>query len=630
MVDKLDYKVVFGENDLSEYVVNRLNVNPTASDNVPIGNITISNSNPFNISYGMDVYFYLNYTSDVLFFGGYVDGIKSDERAGTTLISLKGFKGKTFGTEYSGKFRNDLANANARDLVIAIIQEKFPDWTYDTDSFPITDVEFLTKAYQDVKTSVIFDEIALRLNRQWWLDNNKKFFMRSRIYEDVSTVIDKDNITGSILDDIDDSRFGNVIKVLGSRFNVDHKEEFTPTGSPDEFELNNFPLNSTQVEYTDGTPISVSLEGVENYDDSSVYDAYFKPDIKKLKFNVNTSTINGDILIRYQTTSRVREELPVASSIESLNYEKSLTIDNENITTQEDAYEIAQRYADANSLPINIYTIPVFIKSNDYLTDLIPGKRAEVITDKFSGFYNIVEVNLSWNTRSGFVYAIRLNDVPLGAENRLNNLLFRINQRNEKELLSGEGVVKTLYWSGNMYIVMDNVSIESTDADDNTFILQDENITPAPDDRSLLSDSPTLPSTDPAAIMRDEFTTSKDIIYIDNLDLTFIERFLDDFFINDSSDGTRTKGLYALFSLNDEIISKLVFTGTTSYSQVEINIDSSHTNYILKVSINGTAWQTISPDVLTDLTLAGTNIYYKIINDSGTVLNLYDVQVKVK
>jgi len=630
MVDKLDYKVVFGENDLSEYVVNRLNVNPTASDNVPIGNITISNSNPFNISYGMDVYFYLNYTSDVLFFGGYVDGIKSDERAGTTLISLKGFKGKTFGTEYSGKFRNDLANANARDLVIAIIQEKFPDWTYDTDSFPITDVEFLTKAYQDVKTSVIFDEIALRLNRQWWLDNNKKFFMRSRIYEDVSTVIDKDNITGSILDDIDDSRFGNVIKVLGSRFNVDHKEEFTPTGSPDEFELNNFPLNSTQVEYTDGTPISVSLEGVENYDDSSVYDAYFKPDIKKLKFNVNTSTINGDILIRYQTTSRVREELPVASSIESLNYEKSLTIDNENITTQEDAYEIAQRYADANSLPINIYTIPVFIKSNDYLTDLIPGKRAEVITDKFSGFYNIVEVNLSWNTRSGFVYAIRLNDVPLGAENRLNNLLFRINQRNEKELLSGEGVVKTLYWSGNMYIVIDNVSIESTDADDNTFILQDENITPAPDDRSLLSDSPTLPSTDPAAIMRDEFTTSKDIIYIDNLDLTFIERFLDDFFINDSSDGTRTKGLYALFSLNDEIISKLVFTGTTSYSQVEINIDSSHTNYILKVSINGTAWQTISPDVLTDLTLAGTNIYYKIINDSGTVLNLYDVQVKVK
>lgn len=525
-----DFKITINGNDVSSYVLDRFNFITSANSTTSYGTLVIDSSCPFPITYGVDVDFYLNINdgSFLKIFSGFLKRRVYDRDNFRYTITANGHAKKTELTEYTGRFRQDLGNGNMKTIIQNIIDEKFPDWNYDDNSIPDTDITFLYKNYQDKKVNQIFNEFADSANRVWYVDENKTFFFIERSFTQVNSIIEKNiNTVGVTLDDQDDTRLANVVKVIGARFNVTDKQSFVGSGGTDEFTLENFPNASTGVQYRNNTDqLRVVLEGVEDYDSGTDYDAYFKPDVPSLKFNINT-VAGATLDVIYNFSSNIREEIPNAASVDLYGFEKVKRFDNDNISTPEEAFNIASNYAKAYSFLTQIYTVGVIPSSQTELEDWVIGNNVPFKIDGITSRYDIVQANISWGSNTGLSIRLNLNDVAKTNASMVSDLLARINQRSQTDLISGSSLVKTFYWGGNIFIDIENISMSEQSRLDGTFVMQDPEF--PPDGQSLMGGT---------SIMRDNYTTQEQIVFSQCSNDHFRERLLDDFLIHPASTAT--------------------------------------------------------------------------------------------
>lgn len=483
----LSYKLEVNDEDVSEYLIDNLRFTWTMTENVSEGTFYLDIDHPFAIKFGRDVAFYLKVDSYIKRFRGFVTRIRTDDNNNRVTVDVRGYAYKIRSTEYTGRFRDDLGNGNMKTIITNILDEKFPELTYDDDSIPDIDYDFLAKNFQDGNCGQIFDDFAELVSRIWYVDVNNKFYFISPTFTTISSVIIVgSNVHGRVIRDIDDTRFANIIKVYGKRFPVQSiQDDLIGDGTAQSFTLQEVPSASTQVQYEDGTRISTALEGAESYNDPELYDAYFKPDVPALQFNASTIS-GGTINVVNQTTSQIYDELPSAASIELHNLEKIKKFDSDNISSQQEAHDLAKSYLTENPGPVEVYTVSPWISTQAELEDWSTGNNTRFLSSTIDDSFNIVGEVITWNVNTGPSVALSLNNVPLAFGNRLADLLRRIYARDAREVASGSSIIKTLYWGGNVVLSLENFSIEEQNADDGTFCMQDPYV--PPDDRSLMTD----------------------------------------------------------------------------------------------------------------------------------------------
>lgn len=612
------YRITVGGNDITDYIVDRFQFSNTNSDAIPDGFFSTDDNSPFTLNYGDEVYFYITPEGGSEFkkFGGYITTQEGDAAVGRKRRRCVGFAQKAKITDFTGNFRDDQASGNMKDIIIAILDEKFPDWTYDDTSIPDIDIDFIVKRFNDADIDTIFDDFARRANRVWGVDKNKKFFFKSREFTEVSSIIQEAvNTWGNITEDIEDERFGNIIKVYGARFAVPVTDEFSGDGTKQEFTLSVFPTSAVKAEYTDGTVINMALEGAENYDDPNFFDAYCKPESRIVQFNVNTTSGTGNIIIRNEIFSQIREEIPFPDSIERNNgIEKTIKINDDKITTQEDAFEICKLYGEANGDPVTVFTVNTYIESQNDLEHFTSGNNVQFIKTNVDSRFNIVKDTVNGSKPGGINFSVSLNDTPVAAVQRLDSFLKRIRQREEKELFSGDIITKTFYWSGNIYIKVDSIAVDVQNADDGTFVMQESDF----DDRSLMEESPAG-----ASVMREDYLTAPVVSVVQNANNIFKHLFIDDFFI----DATNSNGVLdkdnAKYILDDtEILqSKTIQNDGSDYSSATLADFSSYSTVDVYVKNENTSFTLMTSATLI-MSSPGEDYKYKIENSSGSTFDV--------
>lgn len=621
MTMAVDEVLTVGGNDVTLKLAKTYSFNPTASKNLPFGSFNLHDSVANAPQYGDDVSFSLEDTSAFKIYGGIVTKVTYDRKLHVYRCLTEGYATMIRRTEYTGRFRDDAGNGNMKDIIIAILQEKFPTITYDDTSIPDIDYDFTSKSYQDKRCGELFDEYMELIGREWFVDENKKFWAIVRTYTDVTTTITEDvDNTGTVIQDTEDGKFGNVIKVFGAAYDTTVKEPFSGDGTAKEFTLSNFPNASTVVEYTDGTQISVTFEGMEDYNDSSEFDAYFKPDVPSIQFNSLTTVGSSNIEVRYAITQKIFEEIPDASSIAKYGFEQVVTISSDKINTQQEATDIAQTYVEAYSEILIVCNVPLLLKDQDRIEDWSVGNRVPFKKNDESLFtnYNIVEATYSRTKQSGRALTLRLNDVASAYASQLSYLLRRIKQREEKERLSGPFIQKTYYWGGDIYLSIENISMTEQDTDDGTFVLQDPWM--SPDSRSLLGGS---------AIMRDDYTTTATHEISYNPQSDFTEIFIDDWFIDSTSTGNLNTSTEE-YELDDTefLLSKPIVKGNGStFTKATITVTADDTGLTLQLKNANTSLTTVTDSVEYTFTTVGDEIQYKVLNNTGGTINVSVVSV---
>jgi len=476
-------KFLINEVNLSAYMVGNYNFRPTTNGSNGLGNINLSFESPITPNFGDEISFVTNIDSDFEVFGGIITGKITNESDNQFELKVEGFAALTRFTTYTGRFRDSSVNGNMRDIIIAILTEKFPTWTYDINSIPLIDYDFESKTIDNEYINSIFDTFAATMNLQWWVDKNKKFYFKSRTFttQDFTAEIGV-NVTGRPLYDEDDSNFANIIKVFGKRFPVTAKQFLSGDGTPQSYELDVFPSAATQLEYTDGTNISATLEGTDNYDDPAYFDAYFKPAVPSIQFNVNTVSAADNIIVINQFTARIEEEIAYADSIAKYGFEKVETIDDTNIESQDEAYNIAKNYGDTYSDVIPIYSVPIAFTSQTDMENAFIGNSITFISDRVNDRFNVVEWLISGGSSNFLTIALRLNGTLQNSFYLLQDLLRKMNKRADGGTGSGNIITLYNYLGGNIYVELTNLSLYEQDTDDGTFVMQNAQL----DNRSLM------------------------------------------------------------------------------------------------------------------------------------------------
>ena len=156
--------------DISSFLVDRSFFSPTASANIPRAVFYLDDNRTYTPIYGDEVYTYIKTVDSSTWdkrYGGFIT-VNADEKGQfKNQFSSSGFKQKAFDTDFTGRFRADSGNGNAVTIFKAIIDEKFPDWTYDDDSIPSTTVEYTAKAYDGENCGNLLNTIATALDRDW-------------------------------------------------------------------------------------------------------------------------------------------------------------------------------------------------------------------------------------------------------------------------------------------------------------------------------------------------------------------------------------------------------------------------------------------------------------------------------
>jgi len=618
----LSFDLSVDNTSVNDYLVDTMNCDFNLLDVFSSGmTFFLDVDNNYVIGYGDDVLLKLNIDSDFNFFGGFINGIVPSKDNFSIRYDVKSFGFKTTQTTYTGRFRADSGNGNMKTIIQNIIDEKFPDWSYDETSIPDIDIDFLVKNFQDERINNIFDTFAKRSDRIWFVDANKKFWFidKSSFSTTTSSIIRGVNTVGNIFKDVDDSRFANIIKVSGASFDVNARDSFSCTGTAEEFTLSNFPSGGINVEYSSGTQVSTVLEGAEDYDDSTIYDAYFKPDVPSLQFNVND--VNGATLyVNYKFSSRIFEELVDATSIEAYNYERVKRIDDDNIKTQEEAYNIAKNELAENSYVVDVYTVSVFPRTQTELEDWTVGKIISFDDGDGALLNYTMSVSLSWSKSNGFKLSLVFNNGPSSQNFMISSLLKRINQLNDRDYSSGSSIIKTLYWSGNIVVDLENLSLETMSTDDDTFRMQDPELVPSPNWLSMMGGT---------AVMRDDYTTgtTKAIALSVNSSNFFRERFLDSFLIDESSNGTLDRdNNYWILGAGETLESREFAKGESTYDKMTLTVSLGvgGTSYSLWVKNESSDWTSASSGSSTSLGVKSDGLKYRILNT-----DVYDIYINL-
>jgi hypothetical protein len=519
------FKIEINGTDVTDYVVSNGVITPNAVDRVSGGNFFIHIDCPTTPKEFDDAYFYVYYTSYFKKFGGVISTVVKDESNFRYAIEVKNYDWLAYRSEYTGVFRADTGKGNIKTIITDIITEKLPGVTWDTSSFPAVDSSYdiIYKTYQDKKPGDIFDELAVATKRTWWIDKDRVFYFKERSFTFYNNPIEYgENIIGLPIIDRDTSNYANIVKVFGAKITKEVVDTFSATGTLDQFTLSYYPSAVRSIEYTSGTKVSFTLEGADNYNTGS-YTSYLKPAVPAIKFNTVTSSGSNNIKVYYSVTDQIKEEFAYGAAIEEAGFEVVKRIDNQDISSQDEAFLIAKAEAES-SVAIDIVTANIKIENQDDVEQYSIGNSIPVSISSIDEAMDILEEQWSFSKSTGLNCRLRLNGSRKTSNDVLIDFLKRIKQRDDKENLSRSINIRYFYWGGNIYTELSKLSVEKQVTDEDAFELQEV----SQDYRSLMQE------TTGTVVMKEAYVSYEPgLILSHNQDNTYVENFLDDWYIDD-------------------------------------------------------------------------------------------------
>lgn len=562
---EVTFKVEVEGTDVTDYIINEGSFIPNAVDRVTTNNFYLHIDTPLVPQEFDDVSFYVKYDSYFKKFGGVISTVVKDEANFRYRIEVKSYDWLAYRTEYTGVFRADTGKGNIKTVVTDILTEKFPDATWDSSSFPDVDSEFniIYKTYTNRKVGDLFDELAQSTQRNWWFDKNFKFHFKERVYTFYNNpIIYGTNTIGQPIVDKDTTNYANIVKVYGAKLDKEYVDTFSGTGTLNAFTLTYFPTAVRSIEYTSGTKISYTMEGVTDYS-TTLYNAYLRPALPGIKFNTNTVSGTNNIKVYYNIIDQVYDEFGLGASIESSNIEVVKSINNEDITSQEEAFNIAKAEL-ANSVAIDIVTTQIRIENQDDVEQYSVGNNVPVQIGSINESLDILEENWRFSKSTGLTCTLRLNGSRRTDNDVLVDFMKRIKQKEDKEALSRGTTVRYFYWGGNIYLEFSKLSIESQQSDEDAFELQETN----QDYRSLMLE------TGGTVVMKEDYTLyPKEIILAHNYNNLYDERFMDNWYIKENPGVT----------LNSSSNRLEIASGTIAESR-EVFYDGDSSSYIRDIT----------------------------------------------
>lgn len=548
---KPNYFVEINELDISDFIVGSGFFTPSTKEKIKSGRVVLDSAISITLKRYNPISFYVQFDNKYKRFGGVISNVKYVQDDFIYIIEAKSFEWLAYETTYTGIFRDDAGKGNRRTIIEEILTEKFPGCTWDETSFPLisSDYDIIYKQYDNRKPAEIFDELLLSLNRDWWMDENYVFYAQERDYTQVNQPIEVGTETIGLPVIEINNRYANIVKVWGYKFSKYIKKEYSGTGAVDEFELDFVPDGSSDVEYSDGTQISVTMEGNEDYDDSAEYDAYFKTSDKKIKFNAATTIGSDNIIVKTRVYDQIRDEQFSATEIERVGREVVKEIRNENIQTPEEATQIAKNYINNYAKDLDIFRTQFNITTDDQLKDWKMGNSlpVDMKDGKGSNYTDLVEVNYSWSTSNGFLITSRFVDSPRTDSDVIQELINQIRLKDQAIDNATTNITRFFYFGANIVFGIQNISVELQDTD-GSFELQEVD----QDDRSWMTDGGTTPGGSAPAIMNEDYSTATKISLSSNTNNKFIESFLDEWFIDDST-ASLDENLALLLKCNDDL-----------------------------------------------------------------------------
>lgn len=613
--------------DCSDFIISNGNFVPNSKKKISYGRFVLDDSFIFTPKKFQTVYFYVEKDSKYKRFGGVISDVSYDKEEHSYTIDCKSFAWLLYNTKFTGIFRADSGKGNRKTIITDILTEKFPNITWDLTSFPdiSSDYDILYRIYNSNTCGIIFDELTSDIDRDWWIDENGKFFCKDMDYIEVNQPLSIGVNIGTFPIIEINNNYANIVKVLGAKFEKTITNTFSGTGSADEFDLDFYPGGSSDVYYDDDTVISVTMEGNENYDDSSVYDAYFKVSDKKLKFNVNTTIGTNNIIVKTIVYDQISEELPSPSEIERIGYEVVKEINNENIATQEEAYNIAKSYLDNYGNDQYLFVVDSIIRTDSDLENWKIGNSVPINLGDGEEYKNIIEEYWYWTNSSPISLRLRFTDFQKTDDDILQELINKISREENKISNSKTNITKYFYLGNNIIVAFQNISMQTQEYD-GRFEMQEHDF----DDRSLMSETGTIPGGT-AYIMReyDDYSGTISTEFSSNLNNKFQERFINDWFIHSSSGGTLNNGSYELGN-NEILLSKAIAKEyDKSFNFFEIDITGTLSNCTIYSSVDGgLTFTEVSENILYSYSNGTTDgVLYKIVAGAGGSGNISQVDI---
>jgi len=616
MTKKPKFKIEIESNDISQWVIVDNFLDTRTDDTVGQGVISLDLSYPFTLQNYEEIKFYLTFDSEVHLFTGIITSFRKDDDNKRYIVDFGNSSFRYLKKTATNKFRSDLGNGNAKTIVTSINDEYVPEITYDDTTIPDTTYEFLEQAYQNKYINEIYDFIAELLDRQWWVDKDKKLHLKTRDFPLVSEPITNANIIGSPTVDKDVSKFANYVSVDGAKIPVDRVDTGTVSIGSSEFSLTHVPASFVEILINDSRK-SIAKEGSPDYSDSTLYDGYIKVAEKKIKFN--TSTFDGDNgTVTYQTFNAVHDEVQDGASRDQYNITVEKTIENEEITSQADAFNIGQNYLNNYSQPLEIISLNVFISSQSQITNWQIGNKVPINFKEINGDYKIVGVRYNFGV-SGIYLEITTTDFPDTSSDLLKRLLLRVKKREEREKRGSDSIVKYFFWGGNLYFEVENISVRSQ------YQIGDKMIWGHPDVGRWGSSVWGAGST--SEPMTDLFTINSSNGFTDNFDK---DHWFADLGSSDSVFFDDSRGTGYEFAVGSSYFSNIVDKDESIYTRAKATAYGLGTSdYSIQLINSGTdQYFEAGTTEFQTLPSTGTNWKYKAINNGSGTSELTKVNIQ--
>lgn len=618
-------KIEIEGQDVSQYIVDNGFIDTNTTDRVATGNIFIDQNIPITINNFDQIKFYLNYTSDVLLFTGLITKITHEKEQFWYRVEIANASYRALKRTAVNKFRNDLGTGNARTIVTNLLTEYIPEFSYTTTTIPTTSFTFTEQLYANKYLNEIFDFISEILDREWWVDENVAFNMKTRDFPLVSEPIIKSNCIGALVVDKDISKMANYVTVDGARIPIDILDSGTlsvDTGAGGSvFNLTYTPEAIVEVIWANDRK-TLAKEGADNYDNSANYDGYIKLGRKQIKFN--DTTVAGSGTVKYQTFSIVHDELQDGASIDEHGITMEKVITDEDIVTQSDATSIAQNYLDNYSEPLQLLSANLRISSQSQITNWRIGNKVRVTYDDINDDYKIVGVTYNFGT-SGIYLSVQFTDFPATSNDLFKQLVLKVKQKEESERTTSNQIVKYIFWGGNLYLEMENISIRKD-------IHFEQNVS-----RAFILDHPVAGILDSGTYVLDGTTGTTGIELVSiNSDNGFTDKYEVDRWFEDT---TTTTGRYSSssgnrgYTLSSGSIYQSLYVedNNTTYSFARARITSSGSaQMIVELNNTGTTgfMECGTVGSFTTMTVSGKKWRYKISYQGGGTTLLQGVNIQ--
>jgi hypothetical protein len=397
------------------------------------------------------------------------DAIKLSIYDGTTTRFFEGFfiEPATEDDDYSWRFEHYERLPSIRkatnvytaltdiEIFKALVDEYLVEFTYDDTSIPPETLDDRDMRLNAVLISDVFDGIAQRTGRNWWVDDDKKIWLKELTFTASGYTITASEIHGRPRVVQDTSNWRTKVRVEGERTETAYQKDFSVGGATGttswtldqayaSIEVKQIPSGSDEAAVA---PKRVILEGSDV--ESDVVDFYWNPATKVLTRNTArvTLSVNDTIRVKGFTVSQVVGEAVNPTAYAKYGLIEGRTEVNRLITSDSQAETIAQSLADEQGEPVSIPTFATVWDSR-----VLPGNSITMNAYGIAGSYNVVELLIEWAGNSTPAYHVTLNNFNYTFDNEFDELERRVRQLEDRDLDAQTFVKKTYFPFANIAV----------------------------------------------------------------------------------------------------------------------------------------------------------------------------------